>query len=68
MTLRRIGEWTLLAGVIALSAEILVRRWWFDQIPSQVHPSLVYTLLAINLATVGWRVRVWAGTQPEHST
>lgn len=37
-------------ALVALSCEILVRRWWLGEIPTQVSSAFVYSILAANFA------------------
>lgn len=41
-----------LALLCFLSGEILVRRWVWHQVPSQLHPLFVYGLLLLNVVSV----------------
>ena len=40
-----------------LTVEILVRRLFWHQIPTQIGPGLVYALVVLNIALISWRVR-----------
>lgn len=49
MTLRQAIEVALGFILFALTIEILVRRWLYGQIPTQLSAGWVYALIAINL-------------------
>jgi hypothetical protein len=47
----------LLMIVLAfMTLEIVVRRWYWEQIPSQVEGTWVYTLLGLNALFLGYLV------------
>jgi hypothetical protein len=42
----------LAAAILALSVEILLRRWLWQQLPTQLGAGAVYALLAVNAVLV----------------
>jgi hypothetical protein len=44
----KFAKWIYIALLTYFSAEILWRRWIWQQIPTQVSAALVYSVLAVN--------------------
>lgn len=53
--LAKLVEMAFALATLAMSAEILVRRWFFAEVPTQIPPEMVYILLLANaLLLAAW--------------
>jgi hypothetical protein len=50
----RVISFAYVFSVLALTIEILIRRWWYHQIPPQIPVYLVYSLIGVNFLVAGY--------------
>lgn len=50
--MKRFARWIYILLLVYFSAEILWRRWMWQQIPTQVSAVLVYSVLGVNCVVV----------------
>lgn len=50
-------EWAAIFFILLWSGEVIVRRWGFGQIPTQLSAIAIYGLLVVNLCFAAWRAK-----------
>jgi len=56
MKFKSLQRWVYGALLAWLTAEILVRRWVWHQVPTQVPTGVVYATVAVNVGVLMWMV------------
>jgi hypothetical protein len=54
MTLKKLLSWIPIFLIAYWSLEIIFRRWYWEQIPTQVGSPVVYFVLSVNLLVISF--------------